>query len=48
MVSKATGVAASVLHKLIVKETSGPELGFMGTAYIDVLQLNQALAKLEK
>jgi K+-transporting ATPase ATPase C chain len=48
MVSKATGVAPASLRKLIIKETTGPELGFMGTAYIDVLQLNEALAALEK
>ena len=37
-----------VLTQLIHKETMGTELGFLGTSYIDVLQLNEALVKLEK
>jgi potassium-transporting ATPase KdpC subunit len=48
MVSKATGLSGSVLKRLISQETQGAELGFMGTSYIDVLQLNEALVKLEK
>jgi K+-transporting ATPase ATPase C chain len=48
MVSAATGLSPSVLEHLIVQETHGAELGFLGTSYIDVLQLNEALAKLEK
>lgn len=46
MVSKATGVPAARLRKLIAKETNGAALGFLGSTYIDVLQLNEALAKL--
>ncbi len=46
MVSKARGIAPSVLRTLIVKETHSAELGFLGTSYIDVLQLNEALAAL--
>jgi potassium-transporting ATPase KdpC subunit len=48
MVSKATGLPAAVLRHLVIGQTQGAELGFMGTSYIDVLQLNEALAKLEK
>jgi len=47
MVSKATGLSASVLRQLVISHTEGAELGFLGTSYIDVLQLNEALAKLE-
>jgi K+-transporting ATPase ATPase C chain len=47
MVSAATGIAQSRLRSLIARETEGPELGFLGTSYIDVLQLNEALAKLQ-
>jgi potassium-transporting ATPase KdpC subunit len=47
MVSRATGLSASVLRHLVISQTQGPELGFMGTSYIDVLQLNEALAKLK-
>jgi potassium-transporting ATPase KdpC subunit len=47
MVSNATGISPSVLTALIKKETHGAQLGFMGSDYIDVLQLNEALAKLK-
>jgi K+-transporting ATPase ATPase C chain len=46
MVAKATGIAPSVLRHLISSENHGAELGFLGSSYIDVLQLNEALAKL--
>jgi potassium-transporting ATPase KdpC subunit len=48
MVAKSTGLSDSVLKRLISQETQGAELGFMGTSYIDVLQLNKALVELEK
>jgi potassium-transporting ATPase KdpC subunit len=47
MVSKATGIDPSRLRALIARENQGAELGFLGSSYIDVLQLNEALAKLE-
>jgi K+-transporting ATPase c subunit len=47
MVSQATGVPPSALRQLIAKETNGKELGFLGSSYIDVLQLNEGLANLE-
>jgi K+-transporting ATPase ATPase C chain len=46
MVSRATGISASALRRLIISQTQGTEFGFLGTSYIDVLQLNEALAKL--
>lgn len=46
MVSKATGVPPARLRALIVRETQGPELGFLGSSTVNVLALNQALAKL--
>ncbi len=46
MVSGATGIAPATLRALIARETGGAELGFLGTSYIDVLQLNEALVKL--
>ncbi len=46
MVSNATGLSPSTLRALITRETQGAELGFLGSSYIDVLQLNEALAKL--
>lgn len=45
MVSKATGVRPSELRRLIAQQTVGASLGFMGSAYVDVLQLNEALAR---
>jgi K+-transporting ATPase ATPase C chain len=47
MVSKAIGLSAKVLDKLVARETNAAELGFLGSDYIDVLQLNTALAKME-
>ncbi len=46
MVSKATGVSPSALRALIARENNGAQLGFLGSSYIDVLQLNEALARL--
>jgi potassium-transporting ATPase KdpC subunit len=46
MVSAATGLSAATLRALIAKETNGEQLGFLGSSYIEVLQLNEALAKL--
>jgi potassium-transporting ATPase KdpC subunit len=46
MVSRATGIAPLALRKLIARETHGEQWGFLGSSYIVVLQLNEALAKL--
>jgi len=46
MVSKATGIAPSALRSLIANETNSPQLGFLGSSFINVLQLNEALAHL--
>ena len=46
MVSKATGISPTKLRALIAKETHGAQWGFLGSSYIDVLQLNEALAAL--
>lgn len=46
MVSRATGLSATTLSALIRRETHGAQFGFLGASYIDVLQLNDALAKL--
>ena len=47
MVSRATGLSPRVLDRLIASESQPAELGFLGSTYIDVLQLNLALAKIE-
>ena len=46
VVSRATGIAPAVLRKLITTETHGEQWRFLGSSYIVVLELNQALAKL--
>ena len=47
MVSRATGLSAPVLRRLVISQTQGAQFGFLGTSYINVLQLNEALAKLK-
>src|SRR5665213_3606985 len=42
MVAEATGIAPSALRGLITRETHGAQFGFLGSSYIDVLQLNEA------
>jgi potassium-transporting ATPase KdpC subunit len=46
MVARATGLAPASLQALIARQNNGAELGFLGSSYINVLQLNEALAKL--
>jgi K+-transporting ATPase ATPase C chain len=48
MVTKATGIAPKLLKTLIAQQTHPAQWGFLGSSYIDVLQLNEGLAKLEK
>jgi K+-transporting ATPase ATPase C chain len=48
MVSGATGIAPARLQSLITQQTQGRELGFLGSPYVNILQLNEALAKLER
>jgi K+-transporting ATPase ATPase C chain len=47
MVSKATGIAPSALRALIARENNRAELGFLGSSYINVLQLNEGLQQLK-
>ena len=46
MVSRATGISPARLRSLITSQTRSEELGFLGSSYIDVLQLNEALARM--
>ena len=48
MVARATGLSPATLRALIARETHGPEWGFLGASYVDVLQLNEGLAALER
>lgn len=47
MVARATGLSPGQLQSLINRETQGMELGFLGSPTVNVLQLNEGLAKLE-
>ncbi|HUZ18997.1 MAG TPA: potassium-transporting ATPase subunit C [Acidimicrobiales bacterium] len=47
MVAKARSLSPTVLKALISKETHTAQLGFLGSDYVVVLQLNEALAKLK-
>jgi potassium-transporting ATPase KdpC subunit len=46
-VAKARGLSVTTVHALVVAEIQPAELGFLGSPYIDVLQLNQRLAGLK-
>jgi K+-transporting ATPase ATPase C chain len=46
MVSRATGLAPATLRALIARENNSAQFGFLGSSYINVLQLNEALVKL--
>jgi K+-transporting ATPase ATPase C chain len=46
MVSRATGLSSTTLQHLIDQQTQGMQLGFLGSPYVNVLELNEALAKL--
>ena len=47
MVARATGISSGRLRILISQQTQGMQLGFLGSPYVNVLQLNEALAKLK-
>jgi potassium-transporting ATPase KdpC subunit len=47
-VSRATGIAPSRLQNLIDQQTQGMQLGFLGSPFVNVLQLNEALVKLQR
>jgi len=46
MVSNATGISPDQLRSLIASQTHSAQWGFLGSPYIVVLQLNEALARL--
>jgi K+-transporting ATPase ATPase C chain len=45
-VAKARSIPVATLRHLVATHISGPELGFLGSSYVNVLQLNEALAGL--
>ena len=48
MVARATGVSPARLRALIAAQTHGPQWGFLGASYVNVLNLNEGLATLER
>jgi K+-transporting ATPase ATPase C chain len=46
MVARARHLAPSVVRDLVSDQVQGPALGFLGAAYVNVLKLNEALARL--
>ena len=47
MVARATGLSAAALERLIASQTHGPQFGFLGASFVNVLALNEALAAAE-
>lgn len=47
MVSRATGISPARLRRLVDSQAQGPQLGFLGASTVNVLQLNEALAKVK-
>jgi len=45
-VAQARGLPAAAVRRLVAEHVRQPQFGFLGSAYINVLQLNEALAAL--
>jgi K+-transporting ATPase ATPase C chain len=45
-VAKARGLPAAAVHSLVTEHVVQPQFGFLGSAYINVLQLNEGLAQM--
>jgi K+-transporting ATPase ATPase C chain len=43
-VARARGLPVAAVRRLVAEHVVSPQLGFLGSAYINVLQLNEALA----
>lgn len=48
MVTRATGISRFRLRRLVDQNVQGRQLGFLGSPFVNVLQLNEALVRLEK
>ena len=44
--AKARGLPAAAVRRLVAEHVQQPQFGFLGSAYINVLQLNEALEAL--
>ena len=45
-VAGARGLSVAAVRRLVAAQTRQPQFGFLGSAYVNVLQLNEALARL--
>jgi K+-transporting ATPase c subunit len=45
-VAKARGLPAAAVRALVAANIDQPEFGFLGSSYINLLQLNEALARM--
>jgi K+-transporting ATPase ATPase C chain len=43
-VARARGLPAAAVRRLVAEQVVPPQFGFLGSAYVNVLQLNEALA----
>lgn len=46
-VAKANGLSVATVKNLVAKQVQQPQLGFLGSSYINVLSLNESLAGLK-
>ena len=44
--AKARGLPVATVRHLVATQTHGAQFGFLGSPYVNVLQLNQALSQL--
>jgi K+-transporting ATPase ATPase C chain len=47
MIAKARGLSEQSVRDLVARHVNGPQLGFLGAAYVNVLELNEDLAALQ-
>jgi K+-transporting ATPase ATPase C chain len=45
-VAKARGLPAAAVRRLVAEQVVPPQFGFLGSAYVNVLQLNETLARM--
>jgi len=46
-VAKANDLSVTAVHNLVASHVRPPELGFLGSSYVNVLDLNESLAKVK-
>jgi potassium-transporting ATPase KdpC subunit len=46
-IARARGLSVTALRRLVTENVVQPQFGFLGSAYINVLQLNESLARMQ-